>query len=68
MTGLARLKRELIGKTEALDSPNPTVLDMDSTEIPFYGQQEQSACDGRFEPAALTRFCCILSAAGGPKN
>ena len=32
--GLARLNRELIGKTEAFDSPYRTVLDMDSTEIP----------------------------------
>ena len=38
--GLARLNRELIGKAEALDSPYRTVLDMDSTEIPVYGEQE----------------------------
>ena len=38
---LARINRELIGKAEALDSPQRVVLDMDSTEIPVYGQQEQ---------------------------
>ena len=38
--GLARLSRELIGKAEALNSPYRTVLDMDPTEIPVYGEQE----------------------------
>src|ERR1019366_2246604 len=47
--GLARLNRELIGKAEALDSPYRTVLDMDSTEMPVYGEQEQSAYNGHFE-------------------
>ena len=47
--GLAGLNRELIGKAEALDSPYRTVLDMDSTEIPVYGDQEQSAYNGHFE-------------------
>jgi Transposase DDE domain group 1 len=47
--GLARLNRELIGKAEELGSPYRTVLDMDSTEIPVYGEQEQSAYNGHFE-------------------
>jgi len=47
--GLARLNRELIGKAEALGSPYRAVLDMDSTEIPVYGEQEQSAYNGHFE-------------------
>jgi len=46
---LARINRELIGNVEALDSPHRVVLDMDSTEIPVYGQQEQSAYNGHFE-------------------
>ena len=46
---LARINRELIAKAEALDSPTRAVLDMDSTEIPVYGQQEQSAHNGHFE-------------------
>src|SRR5881296_1549505 len=37
--GLARLNRELIGRAETLGSPYRTVLDMDSTEIPVYGEQ-----------------------------
>ena len=47
--GLARLNRELIGKAESLGSSYRTVLDMDSTEIPVYGEQEQSAYNGHFE-------------------
>ena len=40
---------ELIARAEAVDSPQRVVLDMDSTETPVYGQQEQSAYNGRFE-------------------
>jgi hypothetical protein len=47
--GLARINRELVGKAEALDSVRRVVLDMDSTEVPVYGQQEQSAYNGHFE-------------------
>ena len=46
---LARINRDLIGKAEALDSPQRVVLDLDSTEIPVYGQQEESAYNGHFE-------------------
>jgi len=31
---LARINRELIGRVEAIDSPQRVVLDMDSIEIP----------------------------------
>jgi Transposase DDE domain group 1 len=48
-TGLAQINRELIAKAEAVDSPQRVVLDMDSTEIPVYGQQEHSAYNGHFE-------------------
>ena len=47
--GLAAINRELIGKAETVESPRRVVLDMDSTEIPVYGQQEQSAYNGHFE-------------------
>jgi hypothetical protein len=47
--GLARLNRELIGKAEAIHWQYRAVLDMDSTEIPVYGEQEQSAYSGHFE-------------------
>ena len=47
--GLVRLNRALIGKAEAVDSGWRTILDMDSTEVPVYGEQEQSAYNGYFE-------------------
>ena len=47
--GLGRLNRALIGKAETMDSCYRTVLDMDSTEVPVYGEQEQSAYNGYFE-------------------
>jgi hypothetical protein len=47
--GLGRLNRALLGMAEAMDSSCRAVLDMDSTEIPVYGEQEQSAYNGHFE-------------------
>ena len=32
-----------------MDLRRRVVLDMDSTEIPIYGRQKQSACNGHFE-------------------
>jgi hypothetical protein len=49
LPGLAALNRELVAKGEAIDSPRRVVLDMDSTEIPIYGHQEQGAYNGHFE-------------------
>jgi hypothetical protein len=49
LSGLATINRELIGRAEAIDSRQRVVLDMDSTEIPMYGQQEGSAYNGHFE-------------------
>jgi hypothetical protein len=49
LAGLAAINRELIGKAEGIESPQRVVLDMDSTEIPVYGNQEQSAYNGHFE-------------------
>src|SRR5215831_14760911 len=47
--GLAAINRDLIARVEALESSRRVVLDLDSTEIPVYGQQEQSAYNGHFE-------------------
>jgi hypothetical protein len=47
--GLGRLNRTLIGRAEAMDSACRAVLDMDSTEIRVYGEQEQTAYNGHFE-------------------
>jgi hypothetical protein len=49
LAGLARISRDLIAKAEVIDSAHRVVLDMDSTEIPVYGRQEQSAYNGHFE-------------------
>jgi len=42
LAGPAALNRELIARAEAIGSPRRVVLDIDSTEIPVYGQQEQN--------------------------
>jgi hypothetical protein len=47
--GRARLNRARIGKAEAVASGYRTILDMDCTEVPVYGEQEQSAYNGYFE-------------------
>src|SRR5271156_3395535 len=49
LAGLAALNRELVAKGETIASPRRVVLDMDSTEVPVYGRQEQSAYNGHFE-------------------
>src|SRR5665811_682713 len=49
LAGLAAINRELLAKVETKDSPQRVVLDMDSTEIPVYGQQENSSYNGHFE-------------------
>jgi len=47
--GLAQISRELVGKVEAIDWHYRAMLGTDSTEIPVYGEQEQSAYNGHFE-------------------
>ncbi len=49
LSGLASTNRELVGKAEDMEWSWRAVLDMDSTEIPVYGEQEQSAYNGHFE-------------------
>ena len=49
LDGLSRINRELLAKAEVVDSSGRVVLDMDSTEIPVYGQQEFSAYNRHFE-------------------
>jgi Transposase DDE domain group 1 len=57
LAGLAALNRELVARVEAIDSPRRIVLDMDSTEIPVYGEQEQSAYNGHFESTCYVQRC-----------
>ena len=45
----AWINLELVGSAETINSSHRVVLDMDSTEIPVYGHQEQSAYNGHFE-------------------
>ena len=49
LEGLSRMNRELLAKAEVMDSPQRVVVDMDSTEIPVYREQEHSAYNGHFE-------------------
>jgi len=49
VAGLEAINRDLIAKAASVDSPQRVVLDMDSTEIPVYGEQEHSAYNGHFE-------------------
>jgi hypothetical protein len=58
--GLARIDRELIGGVGAMDSAQRVVLDMDSTEIPLYGEQENSAYNA-LRIDLLTRCCCSIA-------
>ncbi len=51
LAGLKAINRDLIAKAESVDSQQRVVLGMDSTEIPVYGQHEQSAYNGHFESA-----------------
>jgi Transposase DDE domain group 1 len=49
LAGLEAINRGLIAQAEAIDSSQRVVLDMDSIEIPVYGQHEHSAYNGHFE-------------------
>ena len=49
LAGLAAINRDLIARVDAMESLRRAVLDIDSTEIPVYGEQEQSAYNGHFE-------------------
>jgi hypothetical protein len=48
LTGLTTLNRELVTQAEGVGSPHRAVLDMDSSESPVYGEQEQSAYNAYF--------------------
>ena len=49
LEGLSRINRELLAKAQAMDARQRVVLDMDSTEIPVYCEQENSAYNNHFE-------------------
>jgi hypothetical protein len=64
LAGLTAINREWIGRAEAIDSPRRVVLDMDSTEIPVYGQQEHGAYNGHFESTCYHPLL-LFNRAGG---
>ena len=49
LAGLAAINRALLAQVEVMESSQRVVLDIYNTEIPVYGQQEQSAYNGHFE-------------------
>lgn len=59
LSGLAAMSREMIARAEGRDQSSRAVLDMDSTEIPVYGEQEHSAyntlCVHLLSPAAVVQ-------------
>src|ERR1035437_8907597 len=74
LSGLAAINRERTARPEAIDSPQRVVLDMDSTEIPVYGQQEQSTYNKYYESTCynplllFTGECDCLAAKLRPGN
>jgi hypothetical protein len=61
LAGLAALNRELIARVEAMESSRRVALDIDSTEIPVYGQQEQSAYNGPLRVDLLSSAAAVQS-------
>jgi Transposase DDE domain group 1 len=53
LAGVGRLNRTLIGIAKAMDSGYRTILDMDSTEVPVLGEQDESAYNGYLESTCL---------------
>jgi hypothetical protein len=49
----------LIAKAEVVDSDDRVVLDLDSTEIPVYGRQEQSAYNAPFESTCYSSAALV---------
>jgi len=49
LLGRGAINRELLAKAEAMEATQRVVLDIDSTEIPVHGNQEDSAYNGHFE-------------------
>jgi hypothetical protein len=64
LAGLARISRDLIAMAEVIDAVHRMVLDMDSTEAPVYGRQEQSAYNGHFESTCYHPLL-LFNRAGG---
>ena len=61
LTGLAAINRELIARAETLAPSQRVVLDLDSTEIPVYGQPELSAYNGHFESTGCHPLLLLIA-------
>ena len=59
LAGLAAINRELVARAEALSSAQRVVLDLDSTEIPVYGEQELSAYNGPLRVVLLSSAAAV---------
>src|SRR5208282_1765322 len=46
---------------EAMDSGYRTTLDLDSTEVPVYGEQAQCTYNITSSPRIITRWCCSMA-------
>jgi hypothetical protein len=64
LAGLAALNRELVARAATIDPLGRVVLDMDSTEIRVYGQQEQSAYNGPLRVDLLSPAAAVQSRGG----
>jgi hypothetical protein len=62
LNGLAAMSRDMIARAEGQERASRAVLDMDSTEIPVYGEQEQSAYNTHY--ASTCYHLLLLSIAG----
>ena len=48
LIGLMAVNRDLVAQADVSDNAERVILDMDSTESPVHGQQEDSAYNGHF--------------------
>lgn len=67
MAGLAKFNRGLVSQAEAVGSSHRVILDMDSSESPIYGEQEQSAYNDYFGsvcylPLVFATYCYFRTA------
>jgi hypothetical protein len=65
LIGLMALNRETLGQAECFDSPDPVVLDMDSSESLVHGVQEGSPYNAHLESVCYHLRLQNLGADGG---
>jgi|GEM_PF-4751598 hypothetical protein len=62
LASLARINRELISRAQAIAPRRQVVLDLYSTEVPVYGEQEARADNGHFEAVSpeFSEFVSVI--------